>query len=123
MSAYYTNFQNIINYLDLDDYVKIIFFHNGICEKVKELLIGQDKIPTTFIDFVQLCIHLDNDIRAFEIECTYKNWTNPNYRPPFRKLFNPSLRPQPFNNQPREKLSTTYTGGPGVHFCASLMEL
>ena len=73
MSAYYTNFQNIINHLDLDDHAKIMFFRNGIREKVKELLIGRDKIPTTFVDFVQLCIRLDNDIRAFEIECTYKN--------------------------------------------------
>ena len=40
MSAYYTNFQNIINHLDLDDHAKIMFFRNGIREKVKELLIG-----------------------------------------------------------------------------------
>ena len=123
MSAYYTNFQNIINHLDLDDHAKIMFFRNGIREKVKELLIGRDKIPTTFVDFVQLCIRLDNDIRAFEIERTYKNRTNPNHRPPFRKPFNPSPRPQPFNNQPREKLSTAYTGGPGAHFDAGPMEL
>src|SRR5436305_9396031 len=73
MSAYYINFQNIINYLDLDDHVKIMFFCNDIHEKIKELLIGQDKIPTTFINFIQLYIRLDNNIRAFEIERTYKN--------------------------------------------------
>ena len=39
MSAYYTNFQNIINLLELDDHTKIMFFHNSIREKVKELLI------------------------------------------------------------------------------------
>ena len=39
MSAYYTNFQNIINLLELDNHVKIMFFHNSICEKVKELLV------------------------------------------------------------------------------------
>ena len=90
MSAYYINFQNIINLLELDNHAKIMFFRNGIREKIKELLIGRDKIPTTFIDFVQLCIRLDNDIRAFEIECTYKNQTNPQ-RPSFRKPFNSSL--------------------------------
>src|SRR5436305_10048638 len=73
MSAYYINFQNIINHLDLDDHVKIMFFCNSIHEEIKELLIGQDKIPTIFINFIQLYIHLDNDIRAFEIECNYKN--------------------------------------------------
>src|SRR5947209_16272537 len=114
MSAYYTNFQNIINLLEFDDHAKIMFFRNSICEKVKELLVGRDKIPTIFLEFVQLCIHLNNDIRAFEIEHTYKNQTNPQ-QPPFRKPFNPP-RPQPFNNQPWEKLSTTYMGGPGAHF-------
>src|SRR4051794_11193403 len=117
MSAYYTNFQNIINLLELDDHAKIMFFRNGIREKVKELLVGRDKIPTIFPEFVQLCIRLDNDIRAFEIEPTYKNRTNPQ-RPPFKKPFNGAPRPQPFDVRPREKLSTAYTGGTGAHFGA-----
>ena len=72
VSQYHTEFQSIIVHLELNDEAKILYFRNGLDARIEKHLIGREKIPNTFEDFVQLTIRLDNDIRAFEARQNYR---------------------------------------------------
>lgn len=66
-SSYHAEFVTYAASLQLDDQTKILFFRRGLAKQVQTALANQQIPPTTFAEFVQLCITLDNNLRALEV--------------------------------------------------------
>jgi hypothetical protein len=76
-STYFTKFSQHVHKLSWDNAAKIAQFRYGLDSRISEKLIGRDSIPTTFPEYAQMCIKLDNEIRA------YHRSRNPNHHQRF----------------------------------------
>jgi Retrotransposon gag protein/Zinc knuckle len=65
-SAYFTKFSQHVHRLSWDDAAKIAQFRYGLDSRISDKLIGRDNVPTEFPEYAQLCIRLDNEIRAHQ---------------------------------------------------------
>src|SRR5512133_596721 len=66
-SAYHAEFVTLATTLELDERTRISFFRRGLSKQVQTALAYQQTPPTTFNEFVQLCITLDNNLRALSV--------------------------------------------------------
>jgi hypothetical protein len=60
--TYLNEFQRLMAPLEYDDDVQIEMNRHGLCEEIKDLLVGRE-VPEDFNEFSKLCIKLDNDWR------------------------------------------------------------
>jgi len=67
-----TKFEQIMFTLKWDDKAKISAFREALDFRLKERLIGRTDIPTTYTDYANLCVRIDNEVRAFEQEARQK---------------------------------------------------
>ena len=65
-TTYSNQFSTHAYELEWDDEAKIAQFKYGLDRKIVKEMIGKTGIPTTFNEYVNYCIGLDNEIRAYE---------------------------------------------------------
>lgn len=69
-SSYHAEFVTLATTLELDERTRISFFRRGLAKQVQTALAYQQTPPETFNEFVQLCITLDNNLRALGVVST-----------------------------------------------------
>lgn len=85
-SVYNADFQRITANLDWDESALLYWFRNGLRDEVKDILVGQTKVPTQLSDYINHCILLDNAWHARQME----------RRTPFNRTQN---NPAPFSGR------------------------
>ena len=63
-SSYHAAFVPLATILNMDERTRISFFQRGLQNELRKALSYRDTLPDTFDAFVQMCIRIDNRIRA-----------------------------------------------------------
>jgi hypothetical protein len=63
-SSYHAAFVPLATILNMDERTRISFFQRGLQNELRNALSYRDTLPDTFDEFVQMCIRIDNRIRA-----------------------------------------------------------
>jgi hypothetical protein len=104
-SAYHTQFTEYSTVLEWDDKSQISQFWQGLTPNLQRMLIGRNDIPTEFNKYAQLCIRLDNELRAYQ----QRNQTWRQERPRTQYQTSPRI------GRSDTARSTQYTGSHAYH--------
>ena len=63
-SSYHAAFVPLATILNMDKRIRILFFQRGLQRELRKGLSYRDTLPDTFDAFIQICIRIDNRIRA-----------------------------------------------------------